>query len=57
MSKDKDMNESNGSSENITISEKTGKIDIDNVQKINNISLIRAIVCDVANYFALYVIE
>ena len=57
MSKDKDMNDSHGSSENITISEKTGKIDIDNVQKINNISLIRAIVCDVANYFALYVIE
>lgn len=57
MSKDKDMNDSNGSSENITISEKTGKIDIDNVQKINNISLIREIVCDVANYFALYVIE
>lgn len=57
MSKDKDMNDSNGSSESVTISEKTGKIDIDNVQKINNISLIRAIVCDVANYFALYVIE
>ena len=57
MSKDKDMNESNGSSENTTTTEKTGKIDIDNVQKINNMSLIRAIVCDVANYFALYVIE
>ena len=57
MSKDKDMNESNGSSANTTTTEKTGKIDIDNVQKINNMSLIRAIVCDVANYFALYVIE
>lgn len=57
MSKDKDMNESNGSSQNTTTTEKTGKIDIDNVQKINNMSLIRAIVCDVANYFALYVIE
>lgn len=57
MSKDKDMNESNGSSQNITTTEKTGKIDIDNVQKINNMTLIRAIVCDVANYFALYVIE
>lgn len=57
MSKDKDMNESNGSSENITTTEKTGKIDIDNAQKINNMSLIGAIVCDVANYFALYVIE
>lgn len=57
MSKDKDMNESNGSSQNITTTEKTGKIDIDNVQKINNMSLVRAIVCDVANYFALYVIE
>lgn len=57
MSKDKDMNESNGSSVNTTTTEKTGKIDIDNVQKINNMSLIRAIVCDVANYFALYVIE
>lgn len=57
MSKDKDMNESNGSSENITTTEKTGKIGIDNVQKINNMSLIRAIVCDVANYFSLYVIE
>lgn len=57
MSKDKDMNESSGSSANTTTTEKTGKIDIDNVQKINNISLIRAIVCDVANYFALYVIE
>lgn len=57
MSKDKDMNESNGSSENTTTTVKTGKIDIDNVQKINNMSLIRAIVCDVANYFALYVIE
>ena len=57
MSKDKDMNESNGSSVNTTTTETTGKIDIDNVQKINNISLIRAIVCDVANYFALYVIE
>ena len=57
MSKDKDMNESNGSSSNTTTTEKTGKIDIDNVQKINNISLIRAMVCDVANYFALYVIE
>ena len=57
MSKDKDMNESSGSSENTTTTEKTGKIDIDNVQKINNMSLIRAIVCDVANYFALYVIE
>ena len=57
MSKDKDMNESNGSSANTTTTEKTGKIDIDNAQKINNMSLIRAIVCDVANYFALYVIE
>lgn len=57
MSKDKDMNESSGSSANTTTTEKTGKIDIDNVQKINNMSLIRAIVCDVANYFALYVIE
>ena len=57
MSKDKDMNESNGSSENTITTEKTGKIDIDNVQKINNMSLIRAMVCDVANYFALYVIE
>ena len=57
MSKDKDMNESNGSSANTTTTEKTGKIDIDNVQKTNNMSLIRAIVCDVANYFALYVIE
>ena len=57
MSKDKDTNESNGSSANTTTTEKTGKIDIDNVQKINNMSLIRAIVCDVANYFALYVIE
>ena len=57
LSKDKDMNESNGSSVNTTTTEKTGKIDIDNVQKINNMSLIRAIVCDVANYFALYVIE
>ena len=57
MSKDKDMNESNGSTENTTTTEKTGKIDIDNVQKINNMSLVRAIVCDVANYFALYVIE
>lgn len=57
MSKDRDMNESNGSSANTTITEKTGKIDIDNVQKTNNMSLIRAIVCDVANYFALYVIE
>lgn len=57
MSKDKDMNESNGSSENITTTEKTGNIDIDNVQKINNMSLVCAIVCDVANYFALYVIE
>lgn len=57
MSKDKDMNESNGSSQNITTTEKTGKIDIDNVQKINNMSIVRAIVCDVANYFALYVIE
>lgn len=57
MSKDKDMNESNGSSENTTTTEKTGKIDIDNVQKINNMSLIRTIVCDVANYFSLYVIE
>lgn len=56
-SKDRDMNESNGSSENTTTTEKTGKIDIDNVQKINNMSLIRAIVCDVANYLALYVIE
>lgn len=56
-SKDKDMNESNVSSENITTTEKTGKIDIDNVQKINNMSLIRAMVCDVANYLALYVIE
>lgn len=57
MSKDKDMNESNGSSVNTTTTEKTGKIDIDNLQKTNNMSLIRAIVCDVANYFALYVIE
>lgn len=57
MSKDKDMTESNGTSVNTTTTEKTGKIDIDNVQKINNMSLIRAIVCDVANYFALYVIE
>ena len=56
-SKEKDMNESSGSSANTTTTEKTGKIDIDNVQKINNMSLIRAIVCDVANYFALYVIE
>lgn len=57
MSKDKDMNELNGSSESTITTEKTGKIDIDNVQKTNNMSLIRAIVCDVANYFALYVIE
>lgn len=57
MSKEKDMNDSTGSSANTTTTEKTGKIDIDNVQKINNMSLIRAIVCDVANYFALYVIE
>lgn len=57
MSKEKDMNDSTGSSVNTTTTEKTGKIDIDNVQKINNMSLIRAIVCDVANYFALYVIE
>lgn len=57
LSKDKDMNESNGSSQNTTTTEKTGKIDIDNVQKINNMSLIRVMICDVANYFALYVIE
>ena len=57
MSKDKDMNESNGSSVNTTTTEKTGKIDIDNVQKINNMSLVQAIICDVANYFSLYVIE
>lgn len=56
-SKEKDINDSSGSSENMTTTEKTGKIDIDNVQKINNISLVRAMVCDVANYFALYVIE
>lgn len=57
ISQEKDMNDSTGSSANTTTTEKTGKIDIDNVQKINNMSLIRAIVCDVANYFALYVIE
>lgn len=57
MPKEKDLNESNGSSGNTTTTEKTGKIDIDNVQKINNMSLVRAIVCDVANYFSLYVIE
>lgn len=57
LSKDKDMNESNGSSANTTTTEKTGKIDIDNVQKINNMSLVQAIICDVANYFSLYVIE
>lgn len=57
MSKEKDMNDSTGSSQNTTTTEKTGKIDIDNVQKTNNMSLVQAIICDVANYFSLYVIE
>lgn len=53
----KDKTTNSGTNSNTTISTKTGKLDIDNIQKTNNISLFREMISDVANYFCLYIID
>lgn len=53
----KDKTTNSGTNSNTTISTKTGKLDIDNIQKTNNISLFREMISDIANYFCLYIID
>lgn len=53
----KDKTVSQGNDTNQTITEKSGKFDIDNLKSINNISLVSTVISDVANYLTLYVVD
>lgn len=56
-SQNKDKSNSDGSTSQTTQTTKGSVIDIDKALKLSNINIASVIVCDVANYLSLYVIE
>lgn len=53
----KDKTSNVGNTSTTSMIDKKGKLELDNINHINNISLVCEMISDVANYFCLYIIE
>lgn len=53
----KDKTSNTGNTTTTSMIDKKGKLELDNVNHINNMSLVWEMISDVANYFCLYIID
>lgn len=53
----KDKTTNTGNTSTTSMIDKKGKLELDNINHINNISLVREMINDVVNYFCLYIID